>query len=143
MRPGRRRVARRVTHLLVQVHLWLGLVLCVFMAVWFVSGFFMMYADYTTQVDDEVRLAAMTPLLPDAGWVSVEEAARAAGIAPLEVQGAAAPAARSHRCGACSPGQAVDDGGRAYGPTHCARLSSRAGGCCRPAVPTHGARTSE
>ncbi len=69
-----------------QVHLWLGLALCVVMALWFVSGFVMMYAGYTTQIDEDLRLERMPLLAAEHGWISVEQAARAAGLGHEEVR---------------------------------------------------------
>lgn len=84
--------SRRLRRLLVEVHLWLGLALCGVMALWFVSGFVMMYAGYTTRIDEELRLGRMGPLLAEEGWVQVEEAVRRLGMEPEAVQ-----AVRLHR----------------------------------------------
>lgn len=45
-------------------HRWLGIILCSFMALWFVSGVVMMYVGYPKQTTQE-RLSAISPLSAD------------------------------------------------------------------------------
>jgi uncharacterized iron-regulated membrane protein len=58
------------------VHRWLGVVLCLFMAMWFVSGVVMMYVGYPKLTDGE-RLAAL-PALPVQGALLTPAGAAAA-----------------------------------------------------------------
>ncbi|HIG43821.1 MAG: PepSY domain-containing protein [bacterium] len=59
--------------LLFLVHRWLGVVMCLFFAMWFGSGIVMMYVDYPRLTEQE-RLAALPDLKMDKILVSAEEA---------------------------------------------------------------------
>lgn len=59
-------------------HRWLGIVLCAFMAMWFVSGVVMMYVGYPKLTPAE-RLAAAPPLALPAGAASVSAVLAATG----------------------------------------------------------------
>ena len=76
------------------VHRWLGVVLCAFMAMWFVSGVVMMYVGYPKLTDGE-RLAALPALRAQGLAVDADAAVRAS--APAGRPGAAVPAPRSIR----------------------------------------------
>jgi uncharacterized iron-regulated membrane protein len=66
---------RRYLYLL---HRWLGITLCLFMAMWFFSGVVMMYVGYPKLTPAE-RLAAAAPLRPDRCCVDLERAFAATG----------------------------------------------------------------
>jgi hypothetical protein len=55
------------------VHRWLGLAFCLLFALWFISGFVMMYSDYPS-VSAKDRLSKAESLAPDAIHVSPEAA---------------------------------------------------------------------
>ncbi|MCQ8106347.1 PepSY domain-containing protein, partial [Methylomonas sp. SURF-2] len=59
--------------LLYEVHRWLGVVLAVFMLVWFASGISIMYSTPMTQTRTQQLLHAEA-LAPEPGWLSVGEA---------------------------------------------------------------------
>jgi hypothetical protein len=60
--------------ILIFVHRWLGVVMCLLFLLWFPSGFVMMYWDYPS-VTAADRLAHLAPIDPAAIKVSAEEAA--------------------------------------------------------------------
>ena len=62
------------------LHRWLGVVLCTFMAMWFVSGVVMMYVGYP-KLSDAERLAALPALPSDGCCVGLHAALAAAGRA--------------------------------------------------------------
>lgn len=62
------------------VHRWLGIVLCAFFAMWFVSGVVMMYVGYPKLTAAE-RLQHLPPLDAEAPMLSPRQALDAAGIA--------------------------------------------------------------
>lgn len=63
-------------------HRWLGIVLCLFMALWFASGVVMMYVGYPKLTAGE-RLARLPDLrLPEACCISPRDAVAAAGRLP-------------------------------------------------------------
>lgn len=79
------------------VHRWLGIVLCAFFAMWFVSGVVMMYVGYPKLTEAE-RLHRLPSLKADAAMLGSRAALDAAGIAgPLQ----------SLRLSAASGGRAV------------------------------------
>ncbi|WP_374583908.1 PepSY domain-containing protein [Pseudoduganella sp.] len=86
----------RFKRLLFLVHRWLGVILCAFFAMWFVSGVVMMYVGYPKLTDAE-RLRHLPPLAAEAPLLSPQQAlARAAVDAPLkELRLAAASGGRS------------------------------------------------
>ena len=62
------------------IHRWLGVALCLLMAVWFFSGVVMMYVGYP-KLSPQERLRALPPLKLEAGCcVGVDAAVRAAGL---------------------------------------------------------------
>lgn len=63
------------------VHRWLGIALCVVMALWFLSGIVMMYVGYPKLTPAE-RLAGSPPLPLQGCCVSLAKALDAAGFAP-------------------------------------------------------------
>ncbi len=66
------------------LHRWLGIVVCAFFAMWFVSGVVMMYVGYPKLTESE-RLLHLPPLAADAVLLGPREALDAAGIAgPLK-----------------------------------------------------------
>ena len=69
-----------VKRLLFLAHRWLGVVLCAFFAMWFVSGVVMMYVGYPKLTESE-RLAHLPPLRGGAGLLAPAPAMAAAGIA--------------------------------------------------------------
>ena len=65
-------------------HRWLGIVVCAFFAMWFVSGVVMMYVGYPKLTSSE-RLAHLPVLEASAGTLGPREALDRAGIAgPLQ-----------------------------------------------------------
>lgn len=66
---------KRWTYLL---HRWLGVLLCLFMAMWFVSGVVMMYVGYPKLTHEE-RLSALVPLDAQCCQVTVAQVLAAAG----------------------------------------------------------------
>jgi uncharacterized iron-regulated membrane protein len=73
--------ARRWLYL---THRWLGIVLCLFFAMWFVSGVVMMYVGYPKLTSEE-RLASLPPLDPAAPLLTPGQALKAAGLdGPLQ-----------------------------------------------------------
>ncbi|MEQ1530120.1 MAG: PepSY domain-containing protein [Methylococcales bacterium] len=62
-----------LNRLLYQIHRWVGLVLAVFMFVWFFTGLVIMYAPSITQTHAE-QLAHAEALTPEVGWLSLGEA---------------------------------------------------------------------
>ena len=72
---------RRYIYLL---HRWTGIVMCVLMALWFVSGVVMLFVGYPKLTPWE-RLAALPPL-PPAGCCIAPEQALAKSAAPADVQ---------------------------------------------------------
>jgi uncharacterized iron-regulated membrane protein len=90
--------------LLFQVHRWLGVVLALFMLLWFFSGLVIVYAPPTVQSKAQ-QLAHAELLLPQAGWLSVGEAwQRSAGQRQALI---AKPAAESAGQGAAPNGKAA------------------------------------
>ena len=80
-------MASRVKRLLFLVHRWMGIVLCFFFSIWFVSGVVMMYVGYPKLTSAE-RLARL-PLLSAAEIrISPKQAVRAAGLSvpPKEIR---------------------------------------------------------
>lgn len=76
--------------LLFLVHRWTGIVLCLFIGMWFVSGVVMMYVGYPKLTPDE-RLAALPPLaVPQTvrPWIGLDQALAATGRPgpPLDVR---------------------------------------------------------
>ena len=70
--------------LLFLVHRWLGIGLCLFFAMWFVSGVVMMYVGYPKLTPQE-RLARLPPLGASTAYLSPREALDAAGLrGPLQ-----------------------------------------------------------
>lgn len=69
------------------VHRWLGVALCLLMAMWFVSGVVMMYVGYPKLTEAE-RLQHLPPLLEDVGGplLPPAQALAAAGIDAAQVQ---------------------------------------------------------
>src|SRR5438270_12205903 len=61
------------------LHRWLGVVLCLLFALWFPSGFVMMYWDYPS-VTPADRFAHLAPLDPASIKVSVQDAAAKAEV---------------------------------------------------------------
>ncbi len=59
--------------LLFEVHRWLGVVLALFMLMWFVSGLVIVYAPATAQTRAQ-QLAHAELLAPESGWLSLGEA---------------------------------------------------------------------
>jgi PepSY-associated TM region len=55
------------------VHRWLGLAFCLLFALWFISGFVMMYSDYPS-VSSKDRLSKAKPLFPGAIHISPQAA---------------------------------------------------------------------
>jgi hypothetical protein len=78
----------RLKRLLYLGHRWLGIILCLFMAMWFVSGVVMMYVGYPKLTSAE-RLAAARPLEASgccvAGAALVEAAAKDGGLRSLRL----------------------------------------------------------
>jgi len=70
-----------VKQVLIFVHRWLGVVLCLLFLLWFPSGFVMMYWDYPS-VRPADRLAHLVALDPAAVRVSPADAVATAGIEP-------------------------------------------------------------
>jgi len=62
-----------LNRLLYQVHRWLGVVLALFMFVWFFSGLVIMYTTPATQNRSQ-QLAHAETLAPELGWLSLGEA---------------------------------------------------------------------
>ena len=62
-------------------HRWTGIVLCLVMAAWFLSGMVMMYVGYPKLTDGE-RWQSLTPLSPVDCCVPLASAMRAAGLDP-------------------------------------------------------------
>lgn len=74
-------------------HRWLGVLLCLLMAPWFLSGMVMMYVGYPKLTDQE-RWAGL-PALPDEGCcVALADALRASGLAEGARSAAVGPAWR-------------------------------------------------
>lgn len=74
----------RSKRLLYLVHRWLGVILCAFFAMWFVSGVVMMYVGYPKLTDAE-RLRHLPVLAPDAPLLAPSHALSRAGVAgPLK-----------------------------------------------------------
>ncbi|MBN9409444.1 MAG: PepSY domain-containing protein [Burkholderiales bacterium] len=73
--------ARRLLYL---VHRWMGVVLCAFFAMWFVSGVVMMYVGYPKLTAQE-RLAHLPALDGGADYLSPARALAAAGLAGREL----------------------------------------------------------
>ena len=66
------------------VHRWLGVVVCAFFAMWFISGVVMMYVGYPKLTEAE-RLQHLPPLDASAPLLGPRQALDAAGIAgPLQ-----------------------------------------------------------
>lgn len=73
--------AKRLLYL---VHRWLGIVVCTFFAMWFVSGVVMMYVGYPKLTSEE-RLAHLPALDPARDYLTPTAALAAAGVAgPLD-----------------------------------------------------------
>lgn len=70
----------RLKRWLFLVHRWLGVGLCAFFAMWFVSGVVMMYVGYPRLTSAE-RLAHLPPLGDGAGLLGPREALERAGVA--------------------------------------------------------------
>ena len=77
------------------VHRWLGIPLCLVMALWFFSGMVMLYVGYP-KLSDEERLQGLAALSADGCCVPLAQALQAAGLADAaagaSVVAAAAPA---------------------------------------------------
>ena len=73
--------------LLFLCHRWLGIVLCLFMALWFLSGVVMMYVGYPKLVTAE-RLQTLPPLASAGCCVNLEQALAAlpAGARPRSLR---------------------------------------------------------
>lgn len=86
--------------LLYEVHRWLGIVLAVFMFVWFFSGLSIMYTTPATQNRSQI-LAHLESLAPQPGWLSLGEVwersaeSRALSVAELKSRPAASEALRN------------------------------------------------
>jgi hypothetical protein len=74
-----RAVKLRLKRSLYLVHRWLGVAMCVLIAVWFATGVVMMYVEYP-ELTEEERLATLPPLDFTAARVSVDEAVAASGL---------------------------------------------------------------
>lgn len=70
---------RRAKRLLFLAHRWMGVALCLFFAIWFVSGVVMMYVGYP-KLSPAERLAHLPPLNAGEILISPEQALRAAGM---------------------------------------------------------------
>lgn len=103
----------RSKRLLFLVHRWLGVILCVFFAMWFISGVVMMYVGYPKLTDAE-RLQHLPVLAAEAPLLAPQQVLARAGLAgPLkELRLAAASAGRpvyfSTPPGKGSPTVAID-----------------------------------
>src|SRR3569833_4576137 len=75
------------TRLLYLFHRWVGIVLCLLLALWFFSGFFMMYVDFPQQLRAE-RLKGEAPLEASAVRLSPAEATKALEPPEFRVKGA-------------------------------------------------------
>lgn len=64
---------KKLKRLLYEVHRWVGIVLSVFMFMWFISGLVIMYSPTITQTRTE-QLAHAETLSPEVGWLSLGEA---------------------------------------------------------------------
>jgi uncharacterized iron-regulated membrane protein len=62
-----------MTHALYWIHRWAGVVLALFMLVWFASGLVIMYSDTLNQ-SREQQLAHAEALRPESSWLSLGEA---------------------------------------------------------------------
>lgn len=69
----------RSKRLLFLLHRWLGVVLCAFFAMWFISGVIMMYVGYPKLTDAE-RLQHLPALAADAPLLSPQQALARAGV---------------------------------------------------------------
>lgn len=69
----------RSKRLLFLLHRWLGVVLCVFFAMWFVSGIVMMYVGYPKLTEAE-RLQHLPALVPDTPMLAPQQALALAGV---------------------------------------------------------------
>lgn len=77
-RPAGPPLAARAKRWLYLIHRWAGIVLCLFFAMWFISGVVMMYVGYPKLTPQE-RLAHLPPLDPAAIAVTPAQALAAAG----------------------------------------------------------------
>lgn len=89
-------MASRVKRLLFLVHRWMGIALCLFFSIWFVSGVVMMYVGYPKLTATE-RLTRLPALNPEQIRISPQQALRAAGVsgAPKDIRLAAAAGGRA------------------------------------------------
>lgn len=80
-------MASQVKRVLFLVHRWMGVVLCLFFGIWFVSGVVMMYVGYPKLTSAE-RLARLPPLSAADIRISPLQAVRAAGLSvpPKEIR---------------------------------------------------------
>ncbi|MDF8361750.1 PepSY domain-containing protein, partial [Achromobacter anxifer] len=67
-RPAATPLSSRAKRWLYLIHRWAGIVLCLFFAMWFISGMVMMYVGYPKLTPQE-RLAHLPPL--DAAAIAV------------------------------------------------------------------------
>ena len=79
--------------LLVFVHRWIGIGLCLFFAMWFFTGIVMMYVPFPSLPDAE-RLNLLEPLSPESLLVPPEQAIQACDMA--EIDGLRVFSAMSH-----------------------------------------------
>lgn len=86
----------RAKRFLFLTHRWMGIALCLFLAMWFVSGVVMMYVGYPKLTNAE-RLARLPPLSSDDVTISPVDAVRASGISspPTEIRLARSVAGRA------------------------------------------------
>ena len=85
---------QRAKRLLYLFHRWAGIVLCLMLALWFFSGFFMMYVDFPTQLRAE-RLMGEAPL--DAAAVRLSPAEAAAGLTAADFRIVGTPSRNEER----------------------------------------------
>jgi len=85
------------------IHRWIGVLLALFMAVWFASGIVIMYTENLNE-SREAQLQHAEPLKPQAGWLSLGEAwersaaarkAQAAAEKTLSTEGKTQPTAQT------------------------------------------------
>jgi uncharacterized iron-regulated membrane protein len=82
------------------IHRWVGVVLALFMLVWFASGLVIMYSENLNQTRPQ-QLAHAETLSPEAGWLSLGEAwERSAAERKAETEGPAGGAAAAGKPGA-------------------------------------------
>ena len=89
------------------VHRWLGIPLCIVMALWFLSGMVMLYVGYPKLTDAE-RQQGLAPLVAEGCCVPLAQALQAAGLgaapdAPTAPASAASAPAKRHGHGRGGP----------------------------------------